>query len=438
MSIETVTNDSSTKPISIEHSSLSMTENTTVTDRVEQDDKTSTTNSIPSSDTVTPPMNGIKAGTTTFKQTISKLSSPTTTKVSTVMPTTTTTTWNPTVVPPSIHHHMPATPAVDSFVPFAQHHHWIPLPPPGLSPDAAAAAAAAAFATTTNAVAGVGGGSTMIQDPLAAYHHAASLSPYIDAKSNATRSTNNNNNSSSNNSSSSNNNKQVTWDQRLQDLKAYREVHGHCNVPQRWKEDKGLGVWIKTQRSNYRRLKEGKPTSLCPDRIHALTSLGFEWELGGHYEVIAWEDRLEDLKEFKKVHGHCNVPQRWKENRGLGVWIKTQRSYYRKFKQGMSSSSLTADRVQALSDLGFEWEIGKISEDSTWMQKLEALKKFKQKHGHCNVPQRYKEDRSLGHWIKSQRSYFRLWKEGKPSRMTPSRIHELSLIGFEFEFTKVH
>ena len=428
-STEIVHNDSSTKPISIEHQSLSMTK-----DSILEDDKTmNSISSVPGSDSA----NDTPVGKS---ETTSKIGTSKTSAIAKVtesrIGTTTTTTWTP--VPPPIHHPMPATPAVDSFVPFAQHHHWIPLPPAvvvdtlkqqsealrhHLPQDAAAAAAIA----TNNAIVGTAGGS-MIQDPLAAYHHAASLTPYIDSKNNNTRSNNNNNN----------NTKQVTWDQRLQDLKAYRQVHGHCNVPQRWKEDKGLGVWIKTQRSNYRRLKEGKPTSLSPDRIHALTTLGFEWELGGHHEVIAWEDRLEDLKEFKKVHGHCNVPQRWKENRGLGVWIKTQRSYYRKFKQGMKSSSLTAERVKALSDLGFEWEIGKISEDSTWMQKLEALKKFKQKHGHCNVPQRYKEDRSLGHWIKSQRSYFRLWKEGKPSRMTPSRIHELSLIGFEFEFTKVH
>ena len=33
-----------------------------------------------------------------------------------------------------------------------------------------------------------------------------------------------------------------------------------------------------------------------------------------------FEERLADLQRFKKKHGHCNVPKRYKENKSLGNW----------------------------------------------------------------------------------------------------------------------
>jgi hypothetical protein len=41
--------------------------------------------------------------------------------------------------------------------------------------------------------------------------------------------------------------------------------------------------------------------------------------------------------------------------------------------------------------------------DRTWEESFELLKGFKEEHGHCNVPDKYKEDPKLGKWVSKQR-----------------------------------
>ena len=56
-------------------------------------------------------------------------------------------------------------------------------------------------------------------------------------------------------------------------------------------------------------------------RIQKLGSMGFEW---GVY-VTGCEDRLNELANYRKIHGHCNVPQRYSGNTKLDNWVGTQR-----------------------------------------------------------------------------------------------------------------
>jgi hypothetical protein len=43
--------------------------------------------------------------------------------------------------------------------------------------------------------------------------------------------------------------------------------------------------------------------------------------------------------------------------------------------------------------------------DKQWKMKYEQLVKFKRTNGHCMVPNKYKEDTSLGAWVCTQRKY---------------------------------
>jgi hypothetical protein len=40
------------------------------------------------------------------------------------------------------------------------------------------------------------------------------------------------------------------------------------------------------------------------------------------YQVDMWQARLEELVEYRKNHGHCRVPHKWKENVALAQWVK--------------------------------------------------------------------------------------------------------------------
>lgn len=150
-------------------------------------------------------------------------------------------------------------------------------------------------------------------------------------------------------------------------------------------------------------------------------------------DVVSWEERFQQLDEFKAQHGHCNVPQRYAANKSLGNWVSTQRTQYR-LRQNGKTSNITADRVQKLEEVGFEWEVKKPA--CPWDVRYKELVEFKLSHGHCNVPQRYRSNKSLGNWVTTQRSQYRLMKQGKSSHIKQERIGQLESIGFQWEVSK--
>lgn len=88
------------------------------------------------------------------------------------------------------------------------------------------------------------------------------------------------------------------WQNMYTKLTAHHKTHGHLNVP----SNTSLGQWLVRQRYLYRLNDE----SLSKERVEKLNALGISWET--RYEVL-WDQRIEELKDFKKLHGHCMVPR---------------------------------------------------------------------------------------------------------------------------------
>jgi hypothetical protein len=63
----------------------------------------------------------------------------------------------------------------------------------------------------------------------------------------------------------------TSWEGQFRRLLAYRQRHGHCEVPARFAEDPTLGRWIAAQRSLHR------SGHLKRDRLHRLNEIGFSW-----------------------------------------------------------------------------------------------------------------------------------------------------------------
>jgi hypothetical protein len=169
---------------------------------------------------------------------------------------------------------------------------------------------------------------------------------------------------------------------------------------------------------------EGKRSPMTAFRIQALESLDFEWGAC----VTPWEDRLSELADYRKIHGHCNVPQRYSENPKLGHWVGQQRRNYRLHLEG-NKSYITLPRIQALESLDFEWGI----HGAAWEDRLSELADYCKVHGHYNVPQSYNENAKLGNWVMKQRRQYRLHLAGEPSQMTLPRIQALESLGFEWK-----
>lgn len=129
------------------------------------------------------------------------------------------------------------------------------------------------------------------------------------------------------------------WDEMFAALVAFKNEHGHTNVPQRSRRYGALATWVSNQR-----LAEKEKRPIMLERRKRLDELGFRWRVSGP----SWEDMFARLVEFKKANGHCRVPQNWREDRRLGKWVNTQRTHFKRGK-------LKPSRQRQLDEIGFVW-----------------------------------------------------------------------------------
>ena len=134
----------------------------------------------------------------------------------------------------------------------------------------------------------------------------------------------------------------AVWEQHIHDLKAFKKIHGHCNVPLRYPLNPTLGSWVNKVRHHKKR------GVLAEDKIRFLDALGFSWARKLHGVQVPWEQRISDLKAFKKKHGHCNVPAEDRTNPALGRWVANVR-------QRKKRGELAEDKIRILDALGFCW-----------------------------------------------------------------------------------
>ena len=147
-----------------------------------------------------------------------------------------------------------------------------------------------------------------------------------------------------------------SWNVRYEELRAYRDIHGDCNVPTHNKDNPSLGHWVNTQRKEYRIWSAGKRSTMNQERVKMLEDIGFAWNLQRHAKAQTWGARFEELQLYKEAYGHCNVPCRWKENPPLGQWVHTQRKEFRMWRDSQQTS-MNHFRFVALQDIGFEWRL---------------------------------------------------------------------------------
>jgi len=141
------------------------------------------------------------------------------------------------------------------------------------------------------------------------------------------------------------------WDAMFYQLVGYKKASGQTRVSRKkLKEGEGeregqetkLALWVDTQR-RLRRLNK-----LSEKKIERLNSIGFEWNAF----LDKWEQMYNRLLKYKETHGHCLVPQRHSADGNLGEWVRTQRRFMRK-------GTLSAEKVERLNAIGFEWAAAK-------------------------------------------------------------------------------
>jgi hypothetical protein len=152
---------------------------------------------------------------------------------------------------------------------------------------------------------------------------------------------------------------------------------------------------------------------------------------GQQWTPSVWRDRLSELADYRKIHGHCNVPGKYSENSKLGTWVANQRKYYMLHLKG-KTSPMTTFRIQELESLGFEWRRIYFP---VWEDRLTELADYRKIYGHCNVPSRYSKNTKLGVWVAAQRNQYMLHLKGETSFITLPRIQALESLGFEWKLS---
>jgi len=177
----------------------------------------------------------------------------------------------------------------------------------------------------------------------------------------------------------------------------------------------------------------------------------------------AFQQWLDDLMHYRAKHdGDCNVPVKYPEYPGLGNFVNRQRSEYRKFIQG-KSSSMTETKIRLLDRVNFIWLVRKFRAGGssggvggsgvgragsvgvgggggggggggkvTWERRLLDLQAYHRMHGDTNVPKHYPLNPSLGDWVIDQRFQYKRQRQGKSSYMTPYKIEKLNALNFQW------
>ena len=91
-----------------------------------------------------------------------------------------------------------------------------------------------------------------------------------------------------------------------------------------------------------------------------------------HRFETAWQENYRQLVAYKRKHGHCNVPNKYKSGR----WASQMRDKFKKNK-------LSEDHIRLLTKIGFQ--LCNV-DDERWMKRYRELVAYKEKHGNCRVP----------------------------------------------------
>jgi hypothetical protein len=142
------------------------------------------------------------------------------------------------------------------------------------------------------------------------------------------------------------------WKYHFNELVDFKAEHGHCRVPHHYMPNPALSHWVKRQRYQHKRKREGKFTSISESRIQKLEQEGFVWDA----QELLWQTRFDGLKTYTLKHGHCNVPHNYDLNTKLPTWIKCQRRQNKLLQQG-KTSNMTQERIDMLLQLGFKWGV---------------------------------------------------------------------------------
>jgi len=213
--------------------------------------------------------------------------------------------------------------------------------------------------------------------------------------------------------------KRLTWEERYEQLKAFKEKYKHTRVPAT-REWKTLYGWLQNSKNR----KNGPYMhyqQLMKVQIDKLDKLGIDWCSNGtsiKENSNRWDKNCELLKSFKEEHGHTQVPAtgEWKP---LYDWL----SKTKKRKNGPHDgcTQLTAKQIEMLDKVGISWHNNTAAHRS-WDVSFAEVEAFHKKNGHCKVP--HKKEPRLSQWLRTQRN--------RRQSLSQKQVEKLKSVGVDW------
>ena len=132
------------------------------------------------------------------------------------------------------------------------------------------------------------------------------------------------------------------WDDSYIQLFAFRKKEGHC----RPHFSSTLGKWCSWQRCVFNK------HHLSQDRFEKLATIDFQFCLYNKKQKkqMTWDDRYEELVDYKKENGHANPGSREGQ---LGTWCNNQRVLFQNQFSSTRKATLFPYQVEKLAEIGF-------------------------------------------------------------------------------------
>ncbi|MGW2111064.1 helicase associated domain-containing protein [Streptomyces sp. NPDC001948] len=133
----------------------------------------------------------------------------------------------------------------------------------------------------------------------------------------------------------------TSWQRAYYQALAFREEHGHLDVPASYRSPDGteLGYWLKMQRT--------ERDKLAPQQVTLLEKAGIEWEVLSAHER-KWREGLAAATRYHAVHGDLGCATKYVDEDGfrLGIWLSNKRK---------RSDRIGPAQRTALDNLNMRW-----------------------------------------------------------------------------------
>ena len=214
------------------------------------------------------------------------------------------------------------------------------------------------------------------------------------------------------------------WDRNFRLVKKFYDEHGHLTMPRNNSNFLRLTQWLTYQRHQAKRLKKHQLRLLESIRYNNVPIFREEDEKEWLFKFEEWKNNSSEDRSVKSKNAHsiaCWL-SRQKKLDCLGLLKSERRDLL------ISSGALTRRKHRKQGESSMQRE--------QWLSQFAQLEKYRQVHGHCNVPKRWKNNLSLGIWVFNQRRKYKDMQDGI-AEMPKYRIDKLEEIGFQWSLRNI-